>query len=375
MELFKASQQWSTRPADETFETIKAAYDASVSYANTAHEKMLNPASLRVEAIGPDVQLVGKGNTPAVLTNWAFGQLSAFATAPAGYLRKLPPTLAAQNLNYGLKERFGTSESPNPDNAKLNMLAHVNGGIVVRSLNSERYSRIWNHELLLRMLDFADYGWTNPNPFKTKAEDHGIGKGDPTIYVSDHDMFVFQVNNQNRIAEPGNPEGLGRGFFVENSEVGAAKVRITTFLYRYMCCNHIIWGAKNVSEIAVRHVGSAHDRVLSAFGNLSLELKRYANTSASDDEAKIASAKSKMIDAKDKDSLLDFLFTKLRGAATRTQLEESHNLAVQHEDTDGNAGSYWGFAQGMTRYSQTLPYADARVSVDRAAGKVLEMAF
>src|SRR5438067_5706385 len=196
MELFKASQQWSTRPADETFETIKAAYDASVSYANTAHEKMLNPASLRVEAIGPDVQLVGKGNTPAVLTNWAFGQLSAFATAPAGYLRKLPPTLAAQNLNYGLKERFGTSETPNPDNAKLNMLAHVNGGIVVRSLNSERYSRIWNHELLSRMLDFADYGWTNPVPFQYSGMDNrGITKADPTIYVSDHDMFVFQVNN------------------------------------------------------------------------------------------------------------------------------------------------------------------------------------
>jgi hypothetical protein len=35
----------------------------------------------------------------------------------------------------------------------------------------------------------------------------------------------------------------------------------------------------------------------------------------------------------------------------------------------------WGIAQGLTEYSQKAPYADARTKLDRAAGKVLEMAF
>lgn len=375
MELFKASQQWATRPQDERFMTIESAYQQAKAYADTAKEKMVRPETLRVEAVGDDVKLTGRGGMPTILTNWAFGQLSGFAQAPASYLRKLPATLASQNLNYGLKSRFGTVENPNPQNSELNLLAHVNGDIIVRSLNSDIYSRVWNWELLGRMRDFHLYGWTNPVPFSTKASEHGIGKGDPTIYVSDHDMFVFQVNNENRISEPGNPDGLGRGFFVENSEVGAAKFRISTFLYRYMCCNHIIWGAKNLTEIAVRHVGNARDRILSQVGAMSVELKRYANESASEDEAKIRSARTKLIDAKDKESLLDFLFTKLRGAATRTMLDESHKLALQNESTDGPANSYWGFAQGMTRHSQTLPYADERVKVDRAAGKVLDMAF
>ena len=372
MELFKASKQWSTRPEDERYYTIQDAFHASKQYAASAAEKLISPATLRAEAIGEDVQLVGRGDRPAMLTHWAFGQVSNLLGAPASYLRKLPATLAVQNLNHGLKSRYGTVDAPKTED-QLNMLAHVNGGIVVRSLNSDKYSRIWNWELLGRMVDFGNYGWCNPVPFATVNTEGQ--RGEPTIYVSDHDMFVFQVNNRNRIKEPGNDSGLGRGFFVENSEVGAARLRITTFLYRYMCCNHIIWRAKNVNEISVKHIGDAHDRVMSQFGHLAIELKRYAESSASEDEVRIASAKSRLIDAKDKDSLLDFLFSKLRGQVTRTNLDASYQLALRHENTDGAARSYWGIAQGMTRHSQTLPYADERVSLDRAAGKVLEMAF
>jgi len=35
----------------------------------------------------------------------------------------------------------------------------------------------------------------------------------------------------------------------------------------------------------------------------------------------------------------------------------------------------WGFVQGATRYSQTIPYQDQRIAIDRAAAKVLDMAF
>ncbi len=285
------------------------------------------------------------------------------AGAPAGYLRGLPATLATQNINCGLK---AAGES-NPD-AAVNILAHKNGSLLVRALTSDKYARIWNYEVLGRMLPLEQDGWTCPTPFRTRVEQDA--RPDPTVYVSDHDMFAFLVREDCRIAEPGNPDGLARGFFVENSEVGASALRVTTFLYRFMCANHIVWGAKDVSEIAVRHIGRARGNLSTMF----IGLTRYLNESASDVEAKIREAKTRLIDA-DKDKVLDAIFRNLRGQVTRSALEASQTIAEQHSLTDGDPRSFWGIAQGMTRYSQTLKFADARVAVDQAAADVIEMAF
>ena len=374
MELFKASQQWSTRPDDEKFNDIQTAYEQSLAYANSSREKAnVDPATLRVEAYNSEVQLVGKGNEPATLTNWAFGQLAARVEAPASYLRKLPATLAVQNINHGLKTRY-----IDPDE-RVNLLVHANGGLVVRALTSEKYTRIWNHDLLRRMLDYPQYGWNTPVAFEhsgMSAATTGRTR-EKTIYVSDHDMFVFLVNNNNRINEPGNPEGLGRGFFVENSEVGASKLRITTFLYRFICSNHIVWGAKDVSEIALRHVGKVKDRMNVMLDRLHIELNRYANESVSDIEAKIRTAKSTII-AADQEQVIDTIFANLKKAGapvSRKQLEAAQTLAIANESTDGKPNSIWGMAQGLTRLSQDQPFADTRLKMDEAAGRLIDMAF
>jgi hypothetical protein len=364
MELFKASQQWSTRPADETFSTVRAAYDAAREYAATSAEKANVPlASVRTEVVDTEVCLTGRGGVPARVSNWAFGQLARMASAPAGYLRGLPATLATQNINYGLK----TAGDADPSQA-VNILTHKNGSLLVRALTSDKYARIWNYEVLSRMLPLEAEGWTCPTPFRKSIDE--ASNPDPTVYVSDHDMFAFLVREDFRIAEPGNPDGLARGFFVENSEVGASALRVTTFLYRYMCCNHIVWGAKDVSELAVRHIGRARGNLSTMF----IGLTRYLNESASDLEAKIRDAKTRLIDA-DKDKVLDAIFRNLRGQVSRGTLEASQTLAEQHSLTDGDPRSFWGMAQGMTRHSQTLKFADARVAVDQAAASVIDMAF
>lgn len=364
MELFKASKQWSTRPADETFLTVSDAYNEALHYAQQSAEKsdvMLE--SIRTEAVDGDIHLTGRGDIPARISNWAFGQLSRIAQAPAGYLRSLPSTLAVQNINHGLK-RVSTEQ---PD-AKVNIMAHKNGTLLVRALTSNKYARIWNWEVLERMIPLESDGWTCPTPFRTKVSE--AARPDPSIYVSDHDMFAFMAHEGFRISEPGNPDGLARGFFIENSEVGASALKVTTFLYRYMCANHIVWGAKDVSELAVRHIGKARNNLSSMF----IGLTDYLNESASDVEAKIRESKSRLIDA-DKDKVLDTIFAKLRGSVTRQALIESQNLAEQHSITDGDPRSFWGFAQGMTRYSQTLQFADERTNIDRSAADVIDLAF
>lgn len=275
MELFKASQQWSTRPADETFPNVQTAFEAAKHYAASAAEKANVPLqSVRTEVVDSEVCLTGRGGIPARVSNWAFGQLARMADAPAGYLRTLPATLAAQNLNYGLK----SATDANPDQS-VNIMAHSNGSILVRALTSNRYARIWNYEVLGRMLPLEADGWTCPTPFRTSTAT--AANPDPTVYVSDHDMFAFLVREDYRIAEPGNPEGLARGFFVENSEVGASSLKVTTFLYRFMCANHIVWGAKDVSELAVRHIGKARGNLSTMF----IGMTDYLNESASDLES------------------------------------------------------------------------------------------
>lgn len=379
MELFQASQQWATRPADQRFWTLAELHDATHHYAQQAVErKDVAWSTLRTEADAGEVCIVGKGNIPAKLTHWAFGQLSAKVGAPAGYLRQLPATLASQNLNHGLKlrgDQLGNDAS---------LLFHSNGAYVLRAVTSDQYSRIWNHEVAERLLDTEGTGWRTPPGWSAEEGDPqarravladvipgGIVKvGDmirPTgLYASDHDMFVFLVNEDARIMD-GTPNGLARGVFVSNSEVGAAKLRITKFLYRYVCGNNIVWGAKDVQEVAVKHVGDIRGRSAQMF---ELAMTAYANESVSDVEAQIKTARTKRI-AATKESLLDYLFGKRVGS--RKLLNDAYE-AVQ-PGTDGDPLTYWGFVQGATRVSQATPFVDERVEADKTAAKVLEMAF
>lgn len=247
---------------------------------------------------------------------------------------------------------------------------------------------IW--EIAQRLISLQERGWrvpparpahkgqpgtrpaTEQDVLDVKMAGIGIKVGDPIapsgLYASDHDMFAFMINETNRI-EDGTDQGLGRGFFVENSEVGDSAFKLTTFLYRFVCGNHIVWGAKDLRVISVRHVGSANSI---AWNKLAVMVQRYADSSASDLEARIAVARRYEIAAK-KEDVLDRLFNLRIG--TRKILEAAYNKAEQNTDIDGSPRSAWGFAQGMTRVSQESEYTDKRVEIDRAASKVIEIAF
>lgn len=389
MELFKASQQWSSRPADERFASLAELYQSTRQYASQAREKIVSVAELRCAVDGREVELVGRQEVPARLTYWAFGQLAARVGAPASYLRGLPATLAVQNLNHGLAQYADKTES-----AKL--LFHKNGSLMLRAFTGEGYARIWNYEVAARLITMEADGWTPAlpdthwggsdvgkciacagdgkifdvlgGPGMGCEKCKGTGKELPALYASDHDMFAFVRNAGAVVRESGNPDGLQRGVIVENSEVGASALKLTRFLYREMCGNHIIWGASKVMEISVRHVGSARER----WGLYSAELKRYAEQSAGDDEAKIASAKTVMIGGT-KEQVLDRLFGMRSLQLSRKTL--AAGFEAVRVDQDGPAETVWGMVQGLTRHSQTLAYADARTDVDRAAGRLLEANF
>jgi len=359
MEIMKANHEWKNRPEDERYPDVMSLYQATKREADQSAEAISPVSRLRVEAIGDDLSLVGKTSIPAQLTNWSFGQLCRRVGAPSGYLEALPSTLAAENINHGLAE-LGRSE----DIKDANLLFGISGGMLtVRSLMSSAYSRIWNFEVVERLLALQDIGWEPAMPDLRKSLSDF-----PALYCGDRDIFAFVRNRQIRISEPDNPDSLQRGVIVENSEVGASSLKLTRFLYREMCGNHIIWGASQVFEFNLRHVGNIRQK----FGMYAAEIKKYAEFSSTEEEAKISTAKRKMI-AANKDELLDKLFGIKSLNLSRKTLEAGYDAV--RRDQDGDPRTSWGIVQGLTRHSQTLPFADKRTEIDSAAGKILQINF
>lgn len=390
--LMRAFSQWAFRPADERFWNLKELHEATIKHRHQAVTATVKLADVRVEAAGESLQLSGRTGTPAKFTHWSFGQMASLAQAPGSYLRTLPATLAAQNLNYGLKNRENGTES----HLLMSHRPATSGGLTtgvpetyrIRAFTSDRYSRIWNHEIVERLIELPDC-WKVPparpadtsDPRARQATEADIldRKGMLSIkvgdmiapsglYASEEDMFVFMVDESRPIYD-GTEQGLARGFFITNSEVGKASFRVTTFLYRHVCGNHIVWDAKDVSEIRIRHVGTAPAK---AFAQLQVELIKYAEASAIDDEERIHKAMSFKI-AANVDDVIDAVFQKK--IISRSNAQAAYELADRNVAVDGDPRTAWGLAQGITRLSQEQVNADQRVALDRAAGKVLQIAF
>jgi hypothetical protein len=183
-------------------------------------------------------------------------------------------------------------------------------------------------------------------------------------------MFAFMVNQSRPLNTPdGHP--MYRGFFVWNSEVGAASFGVSTFRYRRVCGNHIVWDAKDLAEVRLIHLGSAREK---AFRSLRVELRRYADGAANEDEARIAKAATFEI-AKTKDEVLDAIWRRRITGVTRGNLVDAYETTERNYPTDGNPRTAWGMAQGLTRVSQTTRFGEDRVALDRAAGKIMSITF
>lgn len=377
--LMVAHNQWQNRPGEERFWDIPEMMAACLKYKTQAIETdPFRLGSVRPVYLNNQICL-DSGKNQALLTNYSFGQLSLLTQAPAGYLRNLPPELAVQCLQHGI--------TANKDKEVVGLMRREEG-LECRCLTSDKYTRIWNYDIVEKLSRFVSRGWRTPpaRPHNCPqdrirvATAHDVMSGSRIqigekigpagLYASDRDMFMLFIN-PDRAIEDGETI-LYRGFIVENSEVGDRAFKITMFLFNSICGNHIIWDAKGVTEIKVVHRGTADER---AFNGLSIELKQYADSSTADEKQKIAAAKKFMIPGKTPSEVIDFLFTKK--LATKEQLTDAvEAVKVFPEDRGGAAPfSAWSIAQGVTRVSQKADYTADRMNLDRAAGKILKMAF
>ena len=121
--------------------------------------------------------------------------------------------------------------------------------------------------------------------------------------------------------------------------------------------------------VRVRHVGEAASTKW--IYQMRAAISKYSQRSAAEDQAKIVKARGFII-ADKAEGVLDRLF-KL-DVGSRKMLEAAM-VACAQNPSDGDPKSAWGMAQGITRLSQSSEYTDDRAQIDRAANKVLRMAW
>lgn len=366
MELMQASREWSSRPADERFVSLYTMQERAqqlrdnsqgIVITNRHFQAMPAPGNERSGLI-----LAHKRDEwRAAPTHHAFGQLAALAGAPAGYLRKLDPALAADCLNYGMMRRdveeIGLLMTLDRDAAQ----PHIQS----RAATGPNYGRVWNSEIVDTLVhkfgDGLSGDWRVPGEFGKKID---VTTANTTLYLGDTTMFVFLADEVNRIEiadrRDGKSGSLARGFFVSNSEVGDGTLYMSFFLFDYACCNRIVWGAQDVKEIRIRHTSGAPDRWLE---ELQPALITYANRAASPVEAMLAAAQQKKID-----DVENFLATRF-SARTATAIQNAHQVEEQRP-----IESVWDAITGITAYAKSIPNQDDRVKVEREAGKLFALA-
>jgi hypothetical protein len=328
-----------------------------------SHAKVLSSRAITCVPVDGDAEglaCIGPNGGAVNLTHWSFGQLAQRAGAPAGYLRDIPAPLAADCVNYGLHVARDAED--------VGVLLYKNGGPAeLRAATGPNYGRIWNQTITESLVQRFGDGLTGdfrvPGEFGQAVT---VTKDNTTLYASDRDMWVFLADERNRIEIPnrrnGQPGSLARGFFVWNSEVGSATFGIATFLFDYVCCNRIVWGAEGYQEIRIRHTASAPDRWIE---QAAPAIEAYANSSAASVTEAIAAARASKLGDKTKvDAFLASRFTRSQVSAIK---------AAHMGDEQRPIETLWDAAVGATAYARSIQHQDARVQIEREAGKIMSL--
>lgn len=350
------SRQWASRPDDQRFLTL----------ADLAHKVNTRKLESRVVDIALDVcqvsattegeiALRSKSGPGANLTHFAFGQLCARAKAPAGYLRSLPAELAVAPLQWSLEHH--ESESDMSNDARV--LVRKNGHINISAITSCTYGRIWDADVVNALVANVD---TNVWKVPAASYDAKDPKRATTLYASDRDVFIFLVNESHVIEADG--ERINRGFYVWNSEVGAASFGIATFTYDYVCDNRIIWGQKDFKELVIRHTAGGPMRFTEKAMPL---LASYVESSGASMVEAIRKAKRTEVGT-NRDDVLSWM--KARGF-TQGQARASYD-AAERDPRGYNPRSVWGLVQGATDHAHGIAYTNDRTDLEARAGSLLE---
>jgi len=361
-----AAREYASRPADERFESVRALVENATHDRDLSVERSYNLKDLaivtsdHVTGIPAGSLRLQSPKGVAKFTHWSFSQACRMVGAPAGYVRSLPPSVAADCLNFGLKETAaGTS---------ANLLVKQNGGEpIVRACTSDTYGRVWDADLygaVQYQLTDRDPAWQLPPTWT--GESAGAYRGD-------RDSFLIVTNGGSIVTDPslrGTTDGgdkgnsaMYRGLLIRNSEVGASSIVIEQILFRYVCGNHMLWGAVIDQKFRRRHVkGTIVRDVMKTISQIAFN---WANASPARDNAIIKTLIDREI-AHTKEGVIDEL------RALGATAEQAAAMYARCEQTEAvSPRSFWGAVQGLTRLSQDSGYQSDRYELDQLAAKIM----
>lgn len=381
--LYQANAQWRLRPDDQRVLTldemearVRSRKERSWTSAQLSESIRIDVDQNTQDINAQDLRIMFEDRVSGAphslqLTNHAFNQLSAYAGAPAGYLAKLPAVVASLNLNIGMRlmpqrnEGLILAEDGETIDGETGRIE------TMRSITSTSYGRIWDLQVVQAVQRVNQDGRWQVPASTTFAQSP---LQSTTLYLSDRDSWIFLVDQQNAIEVPGESHPLYRGFIVFNSEVGDKVFGLMTFLFRTVCSNRIIWDARDVRELRIRHTGGAPERFATEGRR---QLMNYAEASTVDTVRGITAAKQKDIpisgdfrtmNARDQQkAVVDYMAEKL--GFTRSAAQSSVDMAVAEE---GQCRTMWDIVNGVTAFSRTIPHTDKRVELEQKAGKLMD---
>jgi Domain of unknown function (DUF932) len=360
--LTRASKEWFSRPDDERYLSLDDLYEATHRRAHQSQIRTDTTRSLLVrgsEVAGGRLTVEHDELGELDPTHWSLGQLATAAHTPAKWLREIAtvpagPAFAAHAVNMGLRHLAG------PEKVQLMSQTGETGGQSLRCLVGPDYGRIYDYEVVRAVRELnRDGRWRVPAASYSATDP----KRATTLYASDRDVFIFLVDDQNPVTfeADGVRRNLFRGFMVWNSEVGSHRFGLMTFLYNFVCDNRIVWGAREVKEIEIRHTRNAPARFMR---EALPRLYAYAESSVTGVEATLERAAGKKIASTDEE-VLGWLrshdFTK----------REGERVIALAKTEEGDARTLWQLVQGGTALARSIPHADERVTLERRVSRLL----
>jgi hypothetical protein len=383
-----AASQLSTRPPDESFPSVEAlvenasldkhfkqeiikTFDLPSDHAQgirlqanpNACWDLYGDAKTRLEE---KVRIVNGDGVELQPTQWALQQLLRLTTpaSPYAYLDTLPVETVCQAVNHSIKH------SPSRDiHMLLRKPIESDTTPTLRAVVSGKYSRVWDSDLYAQVQDVLkqDDGWVLPPTWE----------GPPSgAYRGDRDSFLILTNGGSIVEDPtlmreADEGQMFRGLIVRNSEVGSASLSFEAVLFRFICGNHMLWGATIDESLSYgkRHVGNLQNgdwrQALQAIG------RAWTDRPAQQDTDLIRALATAVVPGKD-------MPAKIANAVSITDLSKKQiTQAVQvatAEEAQVSPVSYWGLAQGITRLSQVVypNRASERRQMDVSAGLLLK---
>ena len=364
----RVSSQWFSRPDDQRFLSLDDLYEKVQARAERSDTRIVDVNQIRINASRDDADKLTMnldGDVEVTPSHWSFGQLAGLVGAPAGYLRKLPASLAAINLQYGVSSVREENVKAYWDNEDFSLMAAT----------GPEYGRVFDYELVRAVKKIAGNGtgdtrWKIPgvidwatsmyNPFVDPTKDT------TTLYASDRDVFMFLVDDTHPIEigklADGSPDLVFRGFYAWNSEVGSKTLGISTFLLRGVCQNRNLWGVQDKNEIRLRHSKHVSHRL--AY-ELEPALLDYSNASDRGVVLGIQKAKEAVVARTDEDRM-EFLGKRGFAKAAAQNVIDTVLKEEGHKPE-----SVWDFVNGITAAARSIKHQDARLDAERVAGKLM----